>query len=123
MRDRLVRHYSTGMKQRLGIAITLLGEPDPLVLDEPTNGLDPAGIHEVRRLLRDLQRRRAVTVFLSSHLLQCWSFSGHDTPYQITSTTFATEPSCLCSAINPFAVESTSCQQMCNVVTSRLGRC
>jgi ABC-type multidrug transport system ATPase subunit len=69
MRDRLVRHYSTGMKQRLGIAIALLGDPDLLVLDEPTNGLDPAGIHEVRALVRDLPRRRAVTVFLSSHLL------------------------------------------------------
>jgi ABC-2 type transport system ATP-binding protein len=70
MRDRLVRHYSTGMKQRLGIAIALLGDPDLLVLDVQTNGLDPAGIHEVRALVRDLpRRRRAVTVFLSSHLL------------------------------------------------------
>jgi lantibiotic transport system ATP-binding protein len=69
MRDRLVRHYSTGMKQRLGIAIALLSDPDLLVLDEPTNGLDPAGIHEVRGLVRDLPRQRAVTVFLSSHLL------------------------------------------------------
>src|SRR4051794_34322449 len=69
MRDRLVRHYSTGMKQRLGIAIALLGDPDLLVLDEPTNGLDPAGIHDVRALVRDLPQRRAVTVFLSSHLL------------------------------------------------------
>src|SRR4051812_25742663 len=69
VRDRLVRHYSTGMKQRLGIAAALLGNPDLLVLDEPTNGLDPAGIHEVRGLVRDLPRRRAVTIFLSSHLL------------------------------------------------------
>jgi lantibiotic transport system ATP-binding protein len=69
MRDRLVRHYSTGMKQRLGIAIALLGDPELLILDEPTNGLDPAGIHEVRGLVRELPRRRAVTVFLSSHLL------------------------------------------------------
>src|SRR5690349_14615387 len=69
VRDRLVRHYSTGMKQRLGIAVALLGNPDLLVLDEPTNGLDPSGIHEVRGLVRDLPRRRAVTIFLSSHLL------------------------------------------------------
>lgn len=67
--DRLVRHYSSGMKQRLGIAQALLGEPELLVLDEPTNGLDPAGIHEVRTLIRSLPERRGVTVFLSSHLL------------------------------------------------------
>ena len=66
---RLVSQYSTGMKQRLGIAIALLGDPDLLILDEPTNGLDPAGIHEVRELIRDLPRRRPITVFLSSHLL------------------------------------------------------
>ncbi|MEP7367755.1 MAG: ABC transporter ATP-binding protein [Acidobacteriota bacterium] len=66
---RVVRGYSSGMKQRLGIAQALLGNPDLLVLDEPTNGLDPAGIHEVRSLMRDLPKRRGVTVFLSSHLL------------------------------------------------------
>lgn len=67
--DRLVRGYSSGMKQRLGLAIALLGNPELLLLDEPTNGLDPAGIHEVRNLIRDLPNRRGVTVFLSSHLL------------------------------------------------------
>jgi len=66
---RLVRNYSSGMKQRLGLAQALLGEPELLLLDEPTNGLDPAGIHEVRALVRDLPKRRGVTVFLSSHLL------------------------------------------------------
>jgi ABC-2 type transport system ATP-binding protein len=67
--DRAVRGYSSGMKQRLGLAQALLGNPDLLLLDEPTNGLDPAGIHEVRTLIRELPRRRGVTVFLSSHLL------------------------------------------------------
>jgi ABC-type multidrug transport system ATPase subunit len=66
---RLVRNYSSGMKQRLGLAQALLGNPQLLVLDEPTNGLDPAGIHEVRTLVRDLPGRSGVTVFLSSHLL------------------------------------------------------
>ena len=67
--DRLVRQYSSGMKQRLGLAQALLGDPELLLLDEPTNGLDPAGIHEMRTLIRDLPNRRGVTVFLSSHLL------------------------------------------------------
>jgi ABC-2 type transport system ATP-binding protein len=66
---RLVRNYSSGMKQRLGLAQALLGNPELLLLDEPTNGLDPAGIHEVRALVRDLPGRCGVTVFLSSHLL------------------------------------------------------
>jgi ABC-2 type transport system ATP-binding protein len=67
--DRIVRNYSSGMKQRLGVAQALLGNPELLVLDEPTNGLDPAGIHEMRTLIRDLPQRLGVTVFLSSHLL------------------------------------------------------
>lgn len=67
--DRVVRGYSSGMKQRLGLAQALLGDPQLLVLDEPTNGLDPAGIHEIRALIRNLPAQRGVTVFLSSHLL------------------------------------------------------
>lgn len=64
-----VRGYSLGMKQRLGIARALVGEPRLLVLDEPTNGLDPRGMREVRDLLVDLARRDRLTVFVSSHLL------------------------------------------------------
>ncbi|HEY2464749.1 MAG TPA: ABC transporter ATP-binding protein [Steroidobacteraceae bacterium] len=66
---RLVREYSLGMKQRLGLALALLNSPDLLILDEPTNGLDPAGIHEMRDLLRRMPSEHGVTVFLSSHLL------------------------------------------------------
>ena len=65
---RRVRHYSLGMRQRLGIATALLGEPEVLILDEPANGLDPAGIRWLRDLLRGYADRGA-TVLLSSHLL------------------------------------------------------
>ncbi len=67
--DRLVREYSTGMRQRLGLAVAILGEPELLVLDEPTSGLDPEGIQEVRELIRELPGRLGVTTFLSSHIL------------------------------------------------------
>ncbi len=67
--DRKVKGYSTGMKQRLGIAAAMLNDPDLLILDEPTNGLDPAGIKEIRTLIRDLVDNQGKTVFLSSHLL------------------------------------------------------
>ncbi len=68
-RKRLARKYSLGMKQRLGLAGALIGRPPVLILDEPTNGLDPAGIHEIRTLIRSLPRQFDCTVFVSSHLL------------------------------------------------------
>jgi ABC-2 type transport system ATP-binding protein len=67
--DGLVRTYSLGMRQRIGIAQALLADPSVLILDEPTNGLDPAGIREMRELVRNLAGERGLAVFVSSHLL------------------------------------------------------
>ena len=66
---RLARKYSLGMKQRLGLAGALIGRPPILILDEPTNGLDPVGIHEIRTLIKSLPRQFDCTVLVSSHLL------------------------------------------------------
>ena len=65
---KLVSHFSMGMKQRLGIAIALLGNPELLILDEPANGLDPIGIQKLRELIRSFHKK-GITVILSSHIL------------------------------------------------------
>ncbi|MFT4801987.1 MAG: ABC-type multidrug transport system ATPase subunit [Flavobacteriaceae bacterium] len=64
-----VKAYSLGMKQRLGLAISLLSNPELIILDEPTNGLDPKGIIEMRELIKDLNQKFGTTIFISSHLL------------------------------------------------------
>ncbi len=68
-KKRLAKKYSLGMKQRLGLAGALMGRPPILVFDEPTNGLDPVGIHEIRTLIRSLPQKFDCTVLVSSHLL------------------------------------------------------
>lgn len=67
--DRLAKKYSLGMKQRLGLAGALLGRPPILILDEPTNGLDPSGIHEIRNLVKSLPYLYDCTILISSHML------------------------------------------------------
>ena len=67
--SRPVKSYSLGMRQRLALAMAIMGRPDVLILDEPTNGLDPAGIREMRSLIRTLPEQWGVTIMLSSHLL------------------------------------------------------
>ena len=67
-KDKMVKRYSSGMKQRLGIAMALLNDPNTLILDEPLNGLDPEGVYEIRELIIDL-KKEGKTILLSSHIL------------------------------------------------------
>jgi ABC-type multidrug transport system ATPase subunit len=68
-KNKKIKEYSLGMKQRLGLAISLLSNPELIILDEPTNGLDPKGIIEMRTLIKDLNKKYGTTIFISSHLL------------------------------------------------------
>ncbi|PFJ06664.1 bacitracin ABC transporter ATP-binding protein [Bacillus cereus] len=67
--NKKVKHYSLGMKQRLGIAQALLNKPDLLILDEPTNGLDPEGVVEMRNVIKDIVKKYSISVLISSHIL------------------------------------------------------
>ena len=93
--DRKVGQYSLGMKQRLGIAMALLGSPKLLILDEPTNGLDPAGIQEMRSLIASMPQTTGATVLISSHVLDAPKAAAVLQRQGVKAATLADQPDTL----------------------------
>ena len=121
-KDKKVAHYSLGMKQRLGLAAALLGYPKLLILDEPTNGLDPAGIQEMRELIRSLPGRYGMTVVVSSHLLSEIDQMATDVGI-IQTAGWCSRMSCTActsaaSTISPCAPETTRLPPICSGKTA-----
>ena len=117
-----VKNFSLGMRQRLGIAVTLLGNPEFLMLDEPINGLDPEGVIEIRRLLKHLQEREQKTILISSHNLPELHQVAtdyiilHEGVVRQTISHERLEEQCRCY----IALESTNVNQLASVLEDKL---
>lgn len=113
-RDKKVRKFSMGMKQRLGIAMALIGKPKLLILDEPINGLDPKNISELRSLLKKLNEERNVTLFISSHIL--------NELYLLTTDYFIIHKGKIIESLTHGELEA-KCRKYIKITTSELPRC